>query len=111
MCVTEHSCDTSKFGEMKTEFGKNIKVHMSNLDNDKTHNVGGTGLLLKGDRHIIMPESQCPDFQNIRNQGRVGLYALQINQDLFVLVYVCYGYTGGAVDKNHQMKPMKYCNV
>ena len=75
-------------------------MDLSKLDVDKTHNVGGTGFLLKGDRHIIKPEAKSQDFQNIRDLGRVGLYTIQLSQDLFVMVYICYGYIGGTTDKN-----------
>jgi hypothetical protein len=100
MCVTEHSIPRSRCSELRDMLGKDFKFHLSGLDKEKTHNTGGTGVVLHGKHFPRAIKPKYKPLNRILNEGRVGLYCLRLSRHLFCNVYVCYGYTNGEFD-NH----------
>ncbi len=81
--------------------GKGYKSHLSGFDKEKDCNVGGTGCIIRSNnKYIIQPEPKHPDLFEINNQGRVGLYVLEVCPNTHMLVYVVYGWTDA--DKNEE---------
>ena len=74
------------------------KVHLSKLDPEKCSNTGGTGIIKRGKGHIIRPSPLCKALIKVIDEGRVGLYAHEVSLDNFVLTYIIYGWTNGALD-------------
>ena len=47
-----------------------VKTHVSNLDGEKSHKVGGTGIALNDNKHIIIPEPRTRNFKDLCGEGR-----------------------------------------
>ena len=98
MCVTEHSISRGKFPELRRRLGKQYKFDLSELDSEKTHNTGGTGILLKGGQFPRSAKPKCKHLAKIIDKGRVGAYVLRVSQHIFINTYIVYGHTSGEVD-------------
>ena len=95
MCITEHSLRPDQFQDAKDIFGKNHKMQLSKLDREKTHQVGGTGVIVADNSHIIKPNATCPHFSQIVGEGRADICCFEVSKNNFVVVYIIYGATNG----------------
>ncbi len=93
--VTEHSVAPNKRHKTKIKFPKPFKFHISELDREKAQHVGGTACIMNSNyKHIIQPQPKHAELKTIINQGRVGLYAIEVCLDVHVIAYLIYGWTG-----------------
>ncbi len=92
---SEHSLPHGRTQDVKDALGKGYKTDLSRLDKEKSSNTGGTGCIIRAhSKHIIKPHPQVQDLADILDEGRVGLYAFNICEDVHVLVYIIYNWTG-----------------
>ena len=93
--LSEHSTTPNRFSQVRESLGRGYKSHLSQLDKEKSKNVGGTGCVLRSvTRHIVQPKSKLKAFAEIRDKGRAGLYAFEVCPNVHVYVYIVYGWTG-----------------
>ena len=62
---------------------------------EHTHNTGGTGIIVNTNKHIMIPNAKTKLLEQIRDQGRVGLYGVEYSKGCIAYFYVIYGHTNG----------------
>ena len=62
------------------------------------HQLGGAGIIQRGARPIL-PTVLDPQLRELTLEGRVHLYAIEVEADLFVSIYAIYGATNGDGDE------------
>ena len=93
--LNEHSLPKHELHNARKVFGNKYRVELSKLDPEKSHNVGGVGMVQKGIKNIIMPKVKNKNLKIACEEGRVQLFGMCLNKHDVALVYVPYGYTGG----------------
>ena len=106
-CLTEHSLNEHQVVEA-AQIIPGTKIKLSGLDPEHQHQVGGTGIILKGNQHIIKPKPKCNELKELLNKGRCDLFAIEISKGNFCLVYVVYGHTNG---DGCQEAAARTCNI
>ena len=89
----------------------NVKTHVSNLDEEKTQKVGGTGIALNDSKHIIIPEPRTRNFSSLCGEGRVGMYALNLGPNICPIFYVLYGYINGDSNPEARERTNDICDI
>ena len=95
LAVTEHSIVGQQVMEVRTLLGSNYKLHLSKLDKEYEHNTGGTGLVNNSAKHVKSIKPICSTLAGLIDQGRIGLYNVEVCANVFCAVYVLYCYTNG----------------
>ena len=93
--VNEHSVGEKDIHKAREIFGKNTRIELSKLDPEKSRNVGGVGMIQRGNKNIIMPNIKNKNLKLLCQQGRVGVYGMNIGDNEVAIVYAAYGHTGG----------------
>ena len=71
------------------------EIDLSELDNEKSCNNAGIGIIQRGNTHIIKPNAAHKNLDKIRGKGRMELYGIQLQNKGVALVYSLYGWTTG----------------
>ena len=95
MIVTEHSLVPSQFNKAAKIFTKRCKLDLSGLDQEHANQVGGTGMILAGNNHIIKPKPLNKNLIKLNGKGRCGMYGIEPCKNTIILVYGVYGVTRG----------------
>ena len=108
LAISEHNIKGSQLRDARARFGPRYKMHLSKLDDSATYTNGGTGLINQADdpsnlkapkpKHINVLTPKCPTLKSIVNEGRVGLYSIEVCPNIFVSLYFVYCHTNGDCD-------------
>lgn len=66
-------------------------MRLSKLDPEKAHNVGGIGILNRGNKMPAKPIAKDLVLRSIIDKGRIGHYGMTIGNGTFLRFYVIYG--------------------
>ena len=94
----EHSLPRTEWARARQAY-KPENIHLSDLDAEADTPLGGICALRKDNRPYILPKPKAKNFNAINGKGRVQLYALDITDKLYILIYNIYGWTNAAKDK------------
>jgi hypothetical protein len=95
----EHSLPRGERSKLR-EHMKHWRIHMTELDEEAEHNLGGIFMASKGKKEIICPAPKGSQMKLINGKGRVQLYAIELARDVYVLIYNIYGWTNAAKIKS-----------
>ena len=91
----------TKKAETRTLYGSGYKTHLTPLDPEKDHNVGGVACVLRSHtQFIIEPQPELDATKRLLTGGRLGFYAVPLDRDETLAVFVVYGWQGA--DRNPQ---------
>ena len=95
LLCTEHTLSPDLIQCTNTHLGENFRTCFSKLDPELAH-TGGVGCVLRGKRSVMQTVPYVSRLRKLIDCGRIGVFTIEISQDVFVKTYIVYGYTGGA---------------
>ena len=81
--------------QTKPLYAPDFKTHLTPLDPEKDHNVGGIACVLRSRKHfIIEPKPERATTAELLRGGRLGFYAVPLDKQETLAVFVIYGWQG-----------------
>ena len=96
LLITEHSCNPQMVSECREQCrDARWASEFSCRDPELCHITGGVAALVRQPARLFPIEPSTKGLKDCMDNGRLGLYAMDIGQDTMGICFIVYGWTGG----------------